>query len=142
MLRSAGDVIVAIGGSDAAGLDPTSGHELWHGPADAWRGFPYVQLDGRNGVYALGQEIVRLDPRTGRALARADDPAIADYFVDASAFADGLLYVPRDRHRVDALDAATLERRGSIALDGALLALAAADDTVVVSTSDDVVAYR
>jgi outer membrane protein assembly factor BamB len=142
MLRSAGDVVVAIGGSEAVGLDPRSGHELWHAPAEAWRGFPYVDVDGHDGVYALGQGITRLDPRSGHTLAAAGEPTISDYFVDASALAAGVLYVPRDRQHLDALDAGTLQRRWSIAVDGSLAALAAADRTLVVSTGDELVAYR
>jgi hypothetical protein len=140
-LRSAGGFVVATGGSEAVGLDPASGHELWQARADAWRGFPYLRIEGHDGIYALGRSVTRLDPRTGRVLAATADPAI-DYYLDASAVADGLLYVPRSRQQLDALDAETLQRRWSIELDGARAALAAADDTLVVSTGDELVAYR
>jgi outer membrane protein assembly factor BamB len=142
-LRAASGVVVATGQRGAVGIDAGTGEQRWEVASQAWREFPYVQLDGHDGVYALGEGVARLDPSSGRLLRHADNPlAMGRYYLDASSLADGAIYVPRTRDEIDALDADTLEVRWSVDLGTSFAALAAADDTLVVSTADELVAYR
>jgi hypothetical protein len=52
------------------------------------------------------------------------------------------MYIPRTRDQIDALDTDSLEVRWSVRLGTSFAALAAADDTLVVSTTDELIAYR
>jgi outer membrane protein assembly factor BamB len=74
-LRPAGGLVVAIGRSEAVGIDPATGREIWQVGSDAWREYPYVRVESRNGIYALGQAVTRSTATTPTSRRSPTEPS-------------------------------------------------------------------
>ena len=141
--RVGGDVAVVLGQEETSGLDPEDGAVLWTVDSKDWSTFgTIVGLEGRDGVYTIGQDITRLDTETGaRTSGVRIESGSVNAFTSGAGLADGRFYVADDEE-LRGLDASSLDEVWSVDVGFDSFEIAAADDTVVVAGEDELVGFR